>query len=240
MENVMTTRTIDEFETAEPAIGGSTLVFITLALVAGVYASAELLPAWLPNLAGSLLGSEAKAYWYLSRGSALVAYFLVWLSMALGLTITNRMARVWPGGPTAFEIHEYTSIIGLAFGLFHALILMGDRYINYSLAQILVPFASQSYRPIWVGLGQIAIYTWAILVASFYVKKKIGTKTWRMIHFSSFLMFLMVSVHSLLSGTDTNTPWAQWFYWISTGSIIFLLVYRILATSKRLARISAS
>jgi predicted ferric reductase len=160
--------------------------------------------------------------------------------MALGLTITNRMARVWPGGPTAFAIHEYTSLIGLAFGLFHALILMGDHYINYSLAQVLVPFTSQSYRPIWVGLGQIGIYAWAILVGSFYVKKKIGTKTWRLIHFISFVMFLMVCVHGLMSGTDTNTPWAQWIYWISAGSILFLLVYRILATSKVLARVSAS
>jgi len=235
----MTTRTMDEFESAEPAIGGGTLVFVTLALVAGIFAAAELLPAWLPNLADSLLGTEAKAYWYLSRGSAFVAYFLVWLSMALGLTITNRMARVWPGGPTAFEIHEYTSIIGLAFGLFHALILMGDRYINYSLAQILIPFASLGYRPIWVGLGQIAFYAWVILVVSFYVKKKIGTKTWRLIHFTSFIMFVMVCVHGLLSGTDASTPWAQWLYWISAGSVLFLLVYRVLATSKVLSRISA-
>ena len=235
----MTTRTMDDFENSEPAIGLSTLIFVTLALVAGAFAAAKLLPAWLPNLADSLLGTEAKAYWYLSRGSALVAYFLVWLSMALGLVITNRMARIWPGGPTAFEIHEYTSIIGLVFGLFHGLILMGDRYINYTLAQILVPFASQNYRPVWVGLGQIAFYVWVILVGSFYVKKKIGTKTWRLLHFASFLTFLLVCVHGVLSGTDTETIWAQSFYWVTAGSLFFLLVYRILATSKLLIRISS-
>ena len=44
----------------------------------------------------------------------------------------------------------YTSL-ALAFALFHALILLGDRYIGYSPATLLLPFASHDYRPISVG-----------------------------------------------------------------------------------------
>jgi hypothetical protein len=36
------------------------------------------------------------------------------------------------GVPVSFALHEFISILGLGFTLFHALILMGDRYIGYS------------------------------------------------------------------------------------------------------------
>jgi len=41
----------------------------------------------------------------------------------MGVTMTNKMARIWPGGPTAFDAHQYTSLLGLTFALFHAIIL---------------------------------------------------------------------------------------------------------------------
>ncbi|MCJ7432540.1 MAG: hypothetical protein MUO77_03540, partial [Anaerolineales bacterium] len=74
---------------------------------------------------------------------------LLWLSMALGLGITNKMARLWPGAPATFAIHEYVSLLGMAFALFHALVLLGDHYINFTFAQMLVPFATVDYRPFW-------------------------------------------------------------------------------------------
>ena len=65
-----------------------------------------ILPAWLPNMSFSLAGNAPKAYWYLSRATAFVSLSLLWLSMALGLGITNKMARLWPGAPAAFALHE--------------------------------------------------------------------------------------------------------------------------------------
>jgi hypothetical protein len=36
--------------------------------------------------------------------------------------------------------------------------------------------------------------------------------------------------HGLFSGTDSTTNWAQWYYWISGGSLLFLFIYRVIAT----------
>ena len=178
----------------------------------------------------SLIGQSPKAYWYLSRGAAFVALGLLWISMMLGLLITNKIARSWPGAPAAFAFHEYVSLLGLAFAMFHALILMGDRYINYQLVQILLPFGSVNYHPIWVGLGQIGFYVWAIISASFYVRKGIGPKTWKLIHYASFFNFLIAIIHGLASGTDTSLPWAQAVYWFLGGSFLFLTAYRIVVS----------
>ena len=203
-------------------------LFIAVAL--GGVAAIIFSPSGVPSLAQSLVGVSPKAYWYLSRGAAFTALGLLWLSMILGLLITNKIARTWPGAPAAFALHEYVSLLGLAFAIFHALILVGDRYINYTLAQILMPFGSANYHPFWVGVGQIGLYTWAIISLSFYIRKGIGPKAWKLIHYASFFNFLIAIIHGLASGTDTTLPWAQGIYWFLGGSFLFLTIYRIIVS----------
>lgn len=219
-----------DLEHFPPAMSLSTLMIMLVAVALGAFAAAIVLPNWLPGLSQSLLGSQPKAYWYLSRASALIAYALLWLSMALGLFITNRLARLWPGGPTAFDLHQFTSLLGLAFALFHALILMGDKYINYSLAQILIPFNSTGYKPMWVGLGQIGFYLLGIVGLSFYVRKRVGHRTWRLIHHLSFLMYVLALAHGILAGTDTTIAAVLVFYQATGAALLFLFIYRILIT----------
>jgi predicted ferric reductase len=220
----------NEIDLIKPLASLKAISLGAVIILVGTLVSAVVIPNWLPGLTSSLLGESPKAFWYLSRGSAMVGFILLWMSMAIGLVITNRMARVWPGGPAAFDFHQYVSLLGLGFGLFHALILLGDRFVNETLFQVMVPFANQSYEPVYVGLGQVAFYTWILLVGSFYLRKRIGGKAWRWIHFISFLTFALVLVHGFLSGTDSQSVWASMIYWLAGGSLLFLLFYRILVT----------
>jgi predicted ferric reductase len=212
----------------ESTIGAQTFLLVLLATVLGILTAVLLFPYWMPNLANSLLGSDPKAFWYLARGSAFVAMSLLWLSMALGLTITNKMARIWPGAPAAFVIHEYVNLLGLAFSIFHGLILLGDHYIKFDLLQIVIPFFAHSYKPLLVGYGQISFYVWLIVALSFYIRSHIGPKTWRALHYLSFFIYIAALFHGLTSGTDTSTTWGTWYYWLSGGSVLFLAIYRIL------------
>jgi predicted ferric reductase len=220
----------DAFADVPPAMAFQTFLGITVAAILGAFAAIVALPAWLPGLSTSLLGAEPKAYWYLSRSSAFVAYILLWLSMVFGLLMTNKLARVWPGGPTAFDLHQHASLLGLAFALFHALILLGDRYIQATLFQVLVPFQYTGYEPLWVGLGQVGFYGLAIVGLSFYVKDRIGRRAWRLIHFLSFAVFALALLHGFWSGSDSQSDLARVIYWTSGGSVLFLTVYRALIT----------
>jgi predicted ferric reductase len=199
-----------------------------LAVLLAIDSALFILPAALPGLAASLQADNAKVYWYLSRGSAVSAYVLLWISMILGLLLSNRLAKHWPGAPAANDLHQYVSLLGLGLTAFHAVILTGDAYLKINLAQILAPFGVASYRPVQVGLGQIAFLLWAIVAASFYVKKRIGVKTWKWIHFFSFILFGFALIHGITSGTDTGETWMQAIYWSSAASILLLTVYRIL------------
>jgi predicted ferric reductase len=226
--NVMPEKT--EPDELVPAVPLGTALAILMAAAAGAVAASVVLPALLPGAAASLLGPEPKAYWYLSRSSAFVAFALLWLSMVFGLLITNKMARAWPGGPTAFDLHQHVSLLALGFALFHGLILMGDSFIHFNLAMVMIPFAGASYRPVWVGLGQLGFYLMALVALTFYVRKSIGHRAWRVIHGLSFVLFALALVHGLAAGTDAGTAWAGAFYWATGGSVLFLTVYRLLAT----------
>jgi predicted ferric reductase len=231
MEKHMNPKQTIENETYESSVNIHFFLLIMVAMTVGILGAILLLPTWLPNMAGSLSGESPKIYWYLSRATAFVSLSILWISMALGLGMTNKMARLWPGAPASFAIHEYVSLLGLAFALFHALVLLGDHYINFTVAQIFMPFSTVDYRPTWVGIGQIGFYVWLIVALSFYIRSSIGQKTWRILHYLSFAMYVMGLLHGLFSGTDSTANWAQWYYWISGGSLLFLLVHRIVNSS---------
>jgi predicted ferric reductase len=228
--SLKTTSSQDNIDTVPQVLPAQDVLLFLLVIVAGVLFAINMMPLWLPSMSYSVAGSEPKIYWFLARGSAIAAYWLLWLSVCMGVGITNKLVQTWPGVPPAYEIHQYTSLLGIAFSLFHGLILMGDKYMNFNLAQVLVPFASQNYKPAWVGFGQMAFYIWAVIVVSFYVKKRTGKKAWRLIHYLGFVCFMAVMAHGIMSGTDATTTWAKYLYWISGASVLFLVVYRILIT----------
>lgn len=179
----------------------------------------------LGGLANALFGPHSA--WYLSRASAFAAYLLLWWSIALGLAISNRMAKAWPGGPSVGDLHEHASLLGLGFAALHALVLLRDQYIGYTLAQVLMPFGSTSYEPLWVGIGQIGIYLMALVTISSYIRRWIGPRSWRLLHYLSYLAFALALGHGIFSGSDTGTPWANAIYAASGLSLLVLTIYRV-------------
>jgi len=193
----------------------------------GIALSAVTLPWILPGVVQSIAGADIKAFWYLSRSMAIISYLLIWLSVVWGLLMTTKLSRIWPGHVTTADLHKFISILGLGLATLHGLILMGDKYMNMSLAQFFIPFSVQSYRPGWVGLGQISLYLIALVVLSFYFRQFLGQKLWRFIHYLSFFTFFAVLIHGLAAGSDTITPGMFFVYYLTGTIAVFLTFYRI-------------
>jgi predicted ferric reductase len=77
----------------------------------------------------------------------------------------------------------------------------------------------------------VAFYLSAFVTGSFYIRKQIGQRAWRLIHFASFAVYLLALLHGITSGTDSGTILATLIYWSTGGSLLFLLFYRILAAA---------
>lgn len=65
----------------------------------------------------------------------------------------------------------------------------------------MIPFAGP-YRPEFVGLGTLGFWVMLMIALSFPLKKRLGHRNWQYIHYLSYGVFGMVSVHALFAGTD--------------------------------------
>ena len=177
---------------------------------------------------GFPIQAESKAFWYMSRISGLLAYLLVWGSTVWGLMLSTKVVKSWVSPALTISVHEYLSWLGLGFGLFHALILLGDSYISFTLTHVFVPFTSP-FESVWVGIGTLSLYLYALILGSFYVRKQIGHKVWRMFHYLSFILYIKVAAHSIAIGSDSGLLLTQIMYLWSSAVVLFLIFYRIFA-----------
>lgn len=188
-------------------------------------------------VAGFVLGvgaagkaGETQSFWYLSRSAGLVAYALLWGSVAWGILLSGRPGgRFRPAG--LFDAHQFLSNAALGFAFFHALVLIGDRYTSFPLSAILAPFAG-TYKPALVALGQIALWLSLFLSVSWVVRKQIGQRAWRTFHYVSYVVFWIALLHSVAMGSDTNLLWVKWMYIGSAAIVVILTAYRIIKSGK--------
>jgi predicted ferric reductase len=164
----------------------------------------------------------------MGRAGGFAAFALLTASMLLGLGISSRVFDGLLIRPWVYEMHQFVSLFSLLAMAFHVLVLLPDPYAQFSLVELLVPFASR-YRPLAVGLGAIALYGSLIVTASFWAKRWLGQRGWRTLHYASFALFVLALVHGIAAGTDTGSAWAQVAYLASGLAVLCLTLYRILA-----------
>jgi predicted ferric reductase len=212
---------------------------VAIALAIGLAAGAILaltLPAAAAGLAALAVATPEKLPWVSSRVTAFVAYLAIAGSVIYGLLLSTKILDAIAHRPVSFALHQELAAFGLGLAGIHGALLGLDRTIHFTLADLLIPFASP-YRPIAVGIGQLAFYAVVLVTLSFYARRRIGQRAWRALHYLSFLAFLGATAHGILSGTDTTTPWAFAIYAGSTVAVVFLTTYRIfLSLAARAAR----
>jgi predicted ferric reductase len=179
----------------------------------------------------SLPDITTHMYWYLGRSAGLVAFWLLFLSVALGIAVSSRIFDGMVHRGWVYETHKFLSIFVVLAMVFHVAILLPDPWAKFTLADMLVPFESH-YRPTAVALGIVTLYGSIIITASFYLKGLIGQKGWRNLHYATFALFVGALLHGLLAGTDSKTPAVQISYLVSGALVLFLVFFRMLVTRR--------
>lgn len=176
------------------------------------------------------LSTEAdKVPWYATRLFGMLAYWALALSVAYGLLLSSKLLDAIAHRTVSFTLHQDLAAIGLGLSLIHGAVLSLDHTVPYNLMELLIPFAGP-YQPLWVGIGQITFYLSAAVYFSFNLRRRIGQRVWRLMHYATFAAYLGATAHGLMSGTDTSAPWAFWSY-VGSGLVIaFLFAYRIAAS----------
>ena len=164
--------------------------------------------------------------WVATRLVAFLSYFAIAGSVIYGLLLSTKILDTIAHRPVSFALHQDLAAIGLGLAGVHAILLGLDATVPFSLSDMLVPFAAP-YRPLWVGVGQLTLYLVAVVLASFYLRRRIGQRSWRLLHYLTFLSFAGATAHGILSGSDSGTAWAWWSYVGATALVVFLTGYRV-------------
>jgi len=147
------------------------------------------------------------AYWYLSRATGVVALLLLTASVVLGVLGPLRIAARprWPR--FAFDaLHRDCSLLVIVVLVLHIITSVLDGFAPITLVDGIIPFAS-AYRPLWLGFGTLAFDLLVAIVVTSLVRRRLGYRSWRTVHWLAYASWPVAVLHGLGTGTDTKAFW---------------------------------
>jgi len=174
--------------------------------------------------------SGPSAYWYLTRGTGVVALLLLTVGLVLGVM-----------GPTAFRtsrlprfavsaLHRNVTLLALAFVVVHVVTTILDGYTRIGLRDAFVPFVA-SYRPVWLGLGAVAFDLLLALIATSLLRNRLGLRAWRVVHWLAYASWPVALLHSLGTGSDARSAWLVLLAFSCTIAVVAAVLWRIAAAA---------
>lgn len=168
----------------------------------------------------------SEALWALGRGNGIVALAFMTLSMALG--VAARSARPLVGLPRfgVADVHRFVALAGTLLVALHLVLLFMDPYAKLRMIDAVVPFLG-AYRPIWQGLGTVAVDLLIVIVVTSLMRHRLGVKTFRIIHWATYLLWPIAMAHALGNGTDTGHVWFMSFAAVCALVVVVAVVFRL-------------
>lgn len=166
-------------------------------------------------------------FWILARATGLTAYVLLTLSVLAGLTVKSKPFGKAVRPPAVTDLHRFLALLGLGAVAIHGITLVLDTTIKITPTALLVP-GLVPYRPVWTSLGVLAAELMLLVYVSFGLRKRIGVRNWRRLHYATYAIFAAATLHGLLAGTDTSQRWAIWLYAGAVGAVVAATTWRAL------------
>jgi methionine sulfoxide reductase heme-binding subunit len=164
--------------------------------------------------------------WYTTRGAGAVSLVLLSTVVVLGLLARLRFeTRGWPRFLSA-AVHGDLALMSLVFLLLHIVTAVVDPFTHLGLVAAVVPFGS-SYRTFWLGLGTIAFEPLLAIIATSLLRRHIGARTWRGIHWLAYASWPVAVVHGIGTGTDSTSLWMIALDIVCVAAVAAALIWRV-------------
>jgi sulfoxide reductase heme-binding subunit YedZ len=169
---------------------------------------------------------SSQALWFATRGMGVVSLLLLTAVVALGVAGATRWRSTrWPRFVVA-GLHRNLSLLALVFIALHVITTVADGYAPISLLNAVVPFTSP-YRPVWLGLGAVALDLLLALTVTSLLRARIGYRRWRALHWLAYASWPVALVHGLGTGTDARLGWMQAIAIACVASVAAAVLWRV-------------
>jgi len=150
----------------------------------------------------------SDALWYLGRGTGVVALLLLTVVVVLG--VASRAGRPAFGLPrfAVALVHRNAALLAAVLLAVHVVSLLLDPYAQLRLVDLVVPFAGAD-RPLWLGLGTLALDLSAAVLVTGLLRDRIGPRAFRAVHWVAYAAWPLAFLHALGQGSDAGTGWLR-------------------------------
>ncbi|MCB1286506.1 ferric reductase-like transmembrane domain-containing protein [Mycolicibacterium sp.] len=169
-----------------------------------------------------------EVLWALGRGNGIIA--LGFLTMSIVLGVASRSGRPMFGLPRfgVAAVHRFTALAATSLVILHVGMLLLDPYAKLRIVDVVIPFLGD-YRPFWQGLGTVAIDVILIVLVSSLLRNRLGIRVFRVVHWSTYLLWPVALAHALGNGTDAGRIWFQVFAGCCALAVAVVLAWRLRA-----------
>ena len=167
-----------------------------------------------------------EALWALGRGTGIIGLALFTVSVVLGiLTRSGRPALGMPRFAVSL-VHRNAAILGTVFIIIHIVTLFFDPYAQLELIDFVVPFLGEA-NPFWLGLGTIAFDLLLAVILTGLLRHRLGHRTFRLVHWSTYAMWPIALIHAVGTGTDATSPGFVVFAVVCSAAVVAALIWRL-------------
>ncbi|HEX6549007.1 MAG TPA: ferric reductase-like transmembrane domain-containing protein [Candidatus Dormibacteraeota bacterium] len=165
--------------------------------------------------------------WYSTRGAGAVSLVLLSAVVVLGILNVHRFETAgWPRFLTQ-GLHRNVSLLALVFLGVHIVTAVVDPFTSLGWLAAIVPFSSY-YRTFWLGLGVVAFELLLAITVSSLIRRQIGLRVWRAIHWLAYGCWPVAAAHGLGTGTDSGQLWMWLVVGGCVGAVGFSVAARLL------------
>jgi sulfoxide reductase heme-binding subunit YedZ len=168
-----------------------------------------------------------EALWALGRGTGVVALVVFTLSLLLGILTRSGRPLAGLGRFGLNEVHRTAALTGVGLIAVHVLSLLFDPYAQLRVVDLVVPFLG-SYRPLWLGLGTLAIDLLVVITAVSLLRNRVGPRVFRTVHWLTYALWPVALLHGLGTGTDAGSLWMDAVAVLCSAAVAAALTWRLL------------
>ena len=178
------------------------------------------------------LSLNGPGLWYLTRATGVVSLLLLTFSVFLGVATVSRHATRKMPRFVILGLHRNVSLLILIFLALHVTTTVVDSYTSIGPTDVFVPFLS-GYRRIWLGLGAVASDLLLAVTVTSVLRERIGHRTWRVIHWCSYLCWPVALLHAWKTGTDPAAVWGRGLGIACVAVVGLTAVWRLVVAARR-------
>jgi methionine sulfoxide reductase heme-binding subunit len=144
--------------------------------------------------------------WYATRGAGIATLVLLTGTVVLGVATSVRFESPRTPRFVTATLHRNLSLVAVLLLAVHIVTTVLDPYAGITARDAAIPFIA-SYRPIWLGLGVLAAQILVAVALTSLLRRSIGPRAWRLIHWTAYASWPLAVVHGLGTGSDAQAPW---------------------------------